>query len=63
VSARSLEVWPDLVGRTLLLRQWSRIGTQGHRRLDAHPDPGAALNMMARLAATKWRRRYRDWTT
>jgi predicted DNA-binding WGR domain protein len=58
-----LEVWPDLFGRALLLRQWGRIGTQGHRRLDAHPDPGAALNALARLAATKRRRGYQDRTT
>src|ERR1700712_463325 len=35
-----MEVWPDLFGRALLVRQWGRIGTEGHRRLDPHPDPG-----------------------
>lgn len=40
----SMEIWPDLFGRALLLRQWGRIGTEGRRRLDPHPDPGAALN-------------------
>ena len=29
-----MEVWPDLFGRALLLRQWGRIGTEGRRRLD-----------------------------
>ncbi|MGD0109189.1 MAG: WGR domain-containing protein [Rhodopila sp.] len=24
-----MEIWPDLSGRALLLRQWGRIGTQG----------------------------------
>jgi len=32
-------VWPELFGRALLLRQWGRIGTEGRRRLDPHPDP------------------------
>jgi predicted DNA-binding WGR domain protein len=45
-----LEVWPDLFGHTLLLRQWGRLGTEGRRRLDPHPDPGAALNALARIA-------------
>ena len=55
-----MEVWPDLFGRALLLRQWGRIGTEGHRRLDPHPDPGAAINALARLAAQKRRRGYWD---
>ena len=25
------------MARTLLLRQWGRIGAEGHRRLDPHP--------------------------
>ncbi|MGA8197031.1 MAG: WGR domain-containing protein [Acetobacteraceae bacterium] len=37
-----LAVWPDLFGRALVARQWGRIGTQGHVRLDPHPDAGAA---------------------
>ncbi len=28
-----MAVWPDLFGRTLLARQWGRIGTQGRVRL------------------------------
>ena len=32
-----MEVWPDLFGRALLLRQWGRIGTEGRRRLDPTP--------------------------
>ena len=55
-----MEVWPDLFGRVLLLRQWGRIGTEGRRRLDPHPDPGAALNALARLAGQKRRRGYQD---
>jgi len=55
-----IEVWPDLFGRVLLVRQWGRIGTEGHRRLDPHPDPGSALNALAQLAGTKRSRGYQD---
>ena len=52
-----LEIWSDLFGRALLMRQWGRIGAAGRRRLDPHPDPGAALNA---LAHQKRRRGYQD---
>lgn len=55
-----MEVWPDLFGRALLLRNWGRIGTQGRRRLDSHPDPGAALNALATILRAKQRRGYRE---
>ena len=55
-----LEDWPDLFGRALLVRHWGRIGTKGRRRLDPHPDPGAAINALARLARARRRRGYRD---
>ena len=55
-----MEVWPDLFGRALLVRQWGRIGTEGHRRLDPHPDAGSALNALAQLAGSKRRRGYQD---
>jgi predicted DNA-binding WGR domain protein len=55
-----LAVWPDLFGRALLARQWGRIGIQGRVRLDPHPDAGAAINALARLAHAKRRRGYRD---
>jgi predicted DNA-binding WGR domain protein len=55
-----MEVWPDLFGRALLVRRWGRIGTKGRRRLDPHPDPGAAINALARLAHARRRRGYRD---
>jgi predicted DNA-binding WGR domain protein len=42
-----MEIWPDLFGRALLLRQWGRIGAEGRRRLDPHPDPGPR--------STRWR--------
>ena len=55
-----MEVWPDLFGRALLVRHWGRIGTHGRRRLDPYPDPGAAINALARLLWAKRRRGYRD---
>lgn len=55
-----LDVWPDLFGRTLLVRHWGRIGTEGRRRLEPHPDAGAALHALATLAHQKRRRGYRD---
>ena len=55
-----MAVWPDLFGRALLARHWGRIGTQGRIRLEPHPDPGAAINALARLAGAKRRRGYRD---
>ena len=42
-----MEIWPDLFGRALLVRQWGRIGTAGRLRLDPYPDPGAAINALA----------------
>lgn len=57
-----MEVWPDLFGRAVLMRQWGRIGTEGARRLDPHPDPGAAINALAQLATAKRRRGYQDRT-
>ena len=53
-----LAICPDLFGRAVLLRQWGRIGTTGHQRLDPHPDPGAAFNALAHLARLKRRRGY-----
>ncbi|MGH7039006.1 MAG: WGR domain-containing protein [Stellaceae bacterium] len=55
-----LDVWPDLFGYALLARNWGRIGAGGHLRLDPYPDPGAALNALARLTRGKRRRGYRD---
>ena len=55
-----LEIWPDLFGRTLLVRRWGRIGTSGRQRLDPHPDAGAALNALSQLVRAKRRRGYRE---
>jgi predicted DNA-binding WGR domain protein len=55
-----MEIWPDLFGRALLVRQWGRIGTEGRRRLDPHPDPGAAINALADILRAKRHRGYQD---
>jgi len=55
-----MEVWPDLFGQALLVGHWGRIGTEGRRRLDPHPDAGAAVNAPADLARQKRRRGYQD---
>jgi predicted DNA-binding WGR domain protein len=55
-----MEVWPDLFGRALLMRQWGRIGSEGRRRIDPHVDAGAACNALAHLAHRKRRRGYQD---
>src|SRR4051794_19501014 len=57
-----MEIWPDLFGHALLLRQWGRIGTEGRRRLDPHPDPGAAINALSDILQAKRRRGYQDRT-
>ena len=53
-----LEVWPDLFGRALLMRQWGRIGTEGRRRLDPYPDADAAINALAAILRSKRKRGY-----
>ncbi len=55
-----LEVWPDLFGRALLLHHWGRIGTPGRQRREPHPDPGAAINALARTLHAKRRLGYQD---
>jgi predicted DNA-binding WGR domain protein len=55
-----MEIWPDLLGGALLMRQWGRIGTEGRRRLDPYPDVGAALNALAAIERAKRKRGYVD---
>jgi len=55
-----MEVWPDLFGRALLMRQWGRIGTEGRRRLDPFPDAGAAINTLLKIERSKRRRGYQE---
>jgi hypothetical protein len=45
-----MEIWPDLFGRALLVRQWGRIGTEGRRRLD----PEKVLVKPPRSSAPSW---------
>jgi predicted DNA-binding WGR domain protein len=45
-----IEVWPDLFGGALLMRQWGRIGTAGRQCFDMHSDAGAAVNALAVIA-------------
>ena len=60
-AGRNLEpASPDLFGRALLVRQWGRIGTEGRRRLDPHPDPGAAIDALANSLRAKRYRGYQD---
>jgi predicted DNA-binding WGR domain protein len=53
-----LEIQPDLFGRTVLIRRWGRIGTSGRQRLELHPDAGAALNALTKVARSKRQRGY-----
>lgn len=55
-----MEISRDLFGKILLMRRWGRIGTDGQQRLDLYPDPHAALQALAQLAAAKRRRGYQD---
>jgi predicted DNA-binding WGR domain protein len=51
-----MEVWPDLFGRALLMRQWRRIGTDGRRRFDPFPDAGSTINVLSKIARSNRRR-------
>ncbi len=48
----------NLFGEWCLVRQWGRIGTQGHTRRDPHASPAEALDALLSLKATKLRRGY-----
>lgn len=53
-----LTVIRDLFGRTLLVREWGRIGTTSQRRIEEKPTLDIARHDAARLAAQKLRRGY-----
>jgi predicted DNA-binding WGR domain protein len=57
-----MEVWPDLFGRAMLVRQWGRIGTEGRRRFEAYPDPGTAVDALIKRLRSKRKRGYVDRT-
>ena len=53
-----LEVWPDLFGGALLMRQWGRLGSEGQRRFAWFADAGQASERALALARSKRRRGY-----
>ena len=54
----ALMIENDLFGRVVLVRRWGRIGTR--ERSDPHENEAAAAEVMAKLAAAKRQRGYRD---
>jgi len=52
-----MEVWPDPLGRALLVRQWAGSVP---RAAAGHPDSGTANNALAALVRAKRRRGYQD---
>ncbi len=56
----ALMIERDLFGRTVLVRHWGRIGSQGHERLDVHASDDEAAKTIGKLAAAKRRRGYQD---
>lgn len=53
-----LTVTRDLLGKTLLVREWGRIGVYGRSRADEKAGPVEALRDAATLATQKMRRGY-----
>ena len=56
----ALMIERDLFGHVVLVRRWGRIGTRGRERSDPHETEAGAAEAMAKLAAAKRRRGYRD---
>ena len=56
----ALMIERDLFGRIVLVRHWGRMGSRGRERLDEHASEIEAAEAMAKLAAVKRRRGYRD---
>ena len=56
----ALMIERDLFGRIVLVRHWGRMGSRGRERLDEHVSEVEAAEAMAKLAAVKRRRGYRD---
>lgn len=53
-----MSLCPALVGRVSLVRQWGRIGTRGHERVDLFDDVKQAEEVLLRLERSKRRRGY-----
>lgn len=54
-----IQVWPDLFGHAVVVREWGRIGHPGTLRYAVYTDHAAANAASARLAARKQRKGYR----
>ena len=55
----ALSVERDLLGETVLVRAWGRIGTAGRVAIEAHPNEDAATQAMQKAIGLKARRGYR----
>ena len=58
-----MQVTSDLFGKTLLWRNWGRIGTQGRQRWDLCHDPNTAAEALNHLVTKKLKRGYRLLST
>jgi predicted DNA-binding WGR domain protein len=54
-----LAIDPTLFGEMAVVREWGRIGTNGRRRLDPHPDIASAVEALKVWLNRKVRRGYR----
>lgn len=55
----ALSVERDLLGETVLVKAWGRIGKAGRVAIEAHPSEEAADKELRRVASLKARRGYR----
>ena len=55
----ALSVERDLLGETVLVKAWGRIGKPGRVALEPYPSEDAATNELRRVAMMKARRGYR----
>jgi predicted DNA-binding WGR domain protein len=53
-----LDIQPDLFGRILLMKQWGRVGTQGHMMAESYESEDLAIVALQRQAESKRRRGY-----
>ena len=54
-----MTVQRDLFGGASLVREWGRVGSSGHLRVDHHEDEGQAVDALADIAKQKSKRGYR----
>jgi predicted DNA-binding WGR domain protein len=55
----SLSVERDLLGQTVLVKAWGRIGAAGRVALEPYPDEATATHELRRVATIKAKRGYR----